>query len=386
MHPSFKRIALILPLGEAGDRLFHGICSYARPRLPWIFMRPARDQEPATAMRDWPADAGIGDADKRDSAQMIRDLGIPFVNLSADHSVSDSPLVLTDEAAVGRMAAEHLLSLGFEHFACIGFEDELNAVARQDSFIQELARVGRVPDVFRHKLDYPDPGTDVPFPMALISAIRRWICQLPKPVAVFATADIIAFWIAEACLMSDLLVPDDMAILGVGDESRSCLGAYPPLSSIRLNMNKIGREAARLLDAEMTEDSVTKDVIKIAPERVIVRQSTDIIAVRDPDLCRAVRFIREHAIDPIAVADVVRVVPLSRRLLERRFREELRRSVHEEIRRVQLEHAKDLLRDSSRTLDSIAQECGLRRGVYLSTVFRNTFGHTPGEYRASYRA
>ncbi len=158
-------------------------------------------------------------------------------------------------------------------------------------------------------------------------------------------------------------------------------GAYPPLSSIRLNGQKIGRLAAEMLHEMMLGRDTGEVTMQVPADTLIVRRSTDIVAVQDPALAAALRFIREHAVDPIGVDDVCRATAQSRRVLEQRFRRRLRRSVHEEIRRVQLEHARTLLQDSGRTLDAIAQECGLKRGVYLSSVFRKATGMTPGQYR-----
>jgi LacI family transcriptional regulator len=161
--------------------------------------------------------------------------------------------------------------------------------------------------------------------------------------------------------------------------------AYPPLSSVIPDTRRTGYEAARLLEAMMAGERVPPVAHLVKPLGVATRQSTDVLATDDSEFSAAVRFIRDHATEGISVEDVLRVVPLSRRVLEARFRQRLGRTPHEEVLRVRMERVKELLTETDLSLTAIAHRTGYAHVEYLSVAFKRETGATPSAYRARVR-
>jgi LacI family transcriptional regulator len=180
-------------------------------------------------------------------------------------------------------------------------------------------------------------------------------------------------------------VPDEVAVVGVDNEELLCRLASPPLTSIALNSKRMGYLAATLLDRMMAGEDVPPDIHLVEPVGIVCRQSTDILAIKDPLVARAVRFIREHACEGINVNDVLREVPMSRRVLESRFKKLLERSPHEEIVKTRIRRVKELLRETELPLYIIAGKTGFEHIEYLSVAFKREEGVWPSAFRAQSR-
>ena len=185
----------------------------------------------------------------------------------------------------------------------------------------------------------------------------------------------------HACRQAGLLVPEEMAVLAADDDPLMCEACQPPLSGIALTSQRIGFEAAAMLDRLMRGGRVPKHPITLEPSPVIERQSTQTLAMADKEIARAVAFIRNHAATPIQVANVLREVPLSRRQFERRFQAILGRTPAAEIRRVHLERAKQLLIDTEMPIPDVASASGFASREYLAQVFKQELGLSPLQYR-----
>jgi LacI family transcriptional regulator len=180
-------------------------------------------------------------------------------------------------------------------------------------------------------------------------------------------------------------VPDDVAVIGVDNEEVLCELSDPPLSSVVPNAERIGYEAAALLDRLMSGKRARPEPTFIGPLAVVARRSTDVLAVQDRQIAAAVRFIREHACENIDVGDILRVVPLSRSTLERRYESILGRSPKQDILRFRLNRAKQYLTETDLTLDAIAEKVGLEHTEYLGRIFKKKFGLTPAKFRSGSR-
>jgi LacI family transcriptional regulator len=180
-------------------------------------------------------------------------------------------------------------------------------------------------------------------------------------------------------------VPEDFAVLGVGNMDPICELAYPQLSSIRTAAEAAGFEAARLLDRLMQGDAPPAERVEFPPLGVVTRRSTDVLAVTDDDLATAMRFIRDHAAETITVDDVVEAACVSRSTLERRFRATLGRSPQDEIYRVRLERARHLLAETDWPMAQVAKEAGFHDGRRMSEVFHAHTGEAPTMYRRKTR-
>jgi LacI family transcriptional regulator len=220
---------------------------------------------------------------------------------------------------------------------------------------------------------------------ALDVAVQRWVQRLPKPVGIFASTDIWGVQLAEVCRQTGLRVPEDVALVGVDNDDLLCEVARPSLSSIALPTERIGFEAAALLDRILARERPSLRPRLLPPIGVVARQSSDVLALDDPEVAAAVRFIREHSHTSIGVKDVLRAVTISRRSLERRFQAALDRTVWEEIRRAHLERAKSLLAGTAMPMWAVAEQAGFSDPRQLSVVFRQETGLTPTAYRGRVR-
>jgi LacI family transcriptional regulator len=214
--------------------------------------------------------------------------------------------------------------------------------------------------------------------------LARWLLSLPRPVGVMASYDIRARHVLDACRRVGLAVPDQVAVIGVDNDEFLCNLSDPPITSVAPDTRRTGYEAAALLDRLMSaREKQRGQAVFVQPLGVVTRRSTDAFALGDPDVSAAVRFIREHAYHGITVKDVLAEVPVSRRVLEGRFRKLLGRTPHDEIARIRLERVRQLLRETRLSMDEIARRSGFRNGEYLATAFRREIGTSPNEYRNS---
>ena len=207
-----------------------------------------------------------------------------------------------------------------------------------------------------------------------------WIRSLPKPVGLLACNDIRGHQILAACRKAGAPVPEEVAVVGVDNYELLCELATPPLSSIEQNTRAIGTRAASILDGMMEGEAPPGDE-RIEPGRIITRQSSDVLAIEDADLVQALRFIREHAAQGISVADVLHEVPISRRELERRFKNILGRTPNQEIQRFRFQYVRRLLADTDLPIHVVATKAGFQYVEHMSTAFKRAIGRTPHEYR-----
>jgi LacI family transcriptional regulator len=218
-----------------------------------------------------------------------------------------------------------------------------------------------------------------------LAAMAAWLRALPKPVGVLACYDVRGQQVLEACHEAGLPVPDDVAVIGVHNDELLCDLCDPPLTSVIPDARRAGYEAAALLERMMEGERVPVATRTIEPLGVAARQSTDVVAVADARVAAAVRFIRERATTGIDVSDVLRAVPMSRTLLERKFKQLLGYSPHEQIQRVRLERAKALLATTELPVAAVAERVGIEHPEYLSVAFRRATGLSPREYRTRHR-
>jgi LacI family transcriptional regulator len=204
-------------------------------------------------------------------------------------------------------------------------------------------------------------------------------------VGLLASNDNRAREVLDACRAAGIFVPEEIAVLGVNDDELICELANPPLSSVIHNARKIGYEAAAMLDRLMAGKKITGDIV-IDPLGVHARKSTDLLAIEDAEVAKAVRYIREHACEGIRVDNVLEDMAMSRRSFEKRFRLAMGRPPHVEIRRVQLERVRQLLVESDFKLQKIADETGFSSAQYLAGLFHRTMGKTPGAWRQAGRS
>jgi LacI family transcriptional regulator len=288
------------------------------------------------------------------------------------------------------MAADHLIDRGLRYFGFYGphwATDDLSD-GRPRQTLTRRAR-GFYQTLDEHGFTCVASGT-TPMPSlrdflthAHHAELIRWLRSLPKPIGIFAADDMMAHDLAEACREADIGVPDHVAIIGVNNDDLLCEGAWPPLSSIEVDFTRMGYLAAKTLDRLLNGETLKPEerLVELPPIRVHQRMSTDMLAIDQPIVANAVRFIREHACDPCSVKDVMNAVPVARRTLEKTFAEQLGRSLHDEIVRVRIDTARRLLLQPDLTIDEVAERCGISTIQSFNRSFLQTVGVTPAVFR-----
>lgn len=373
-------VALMVETSQVyGRHILHGIIRYLRSHPPWSIFLELRElgAAPPSWLKDWRGQGIITRMTDPPLAELLRRKRIPAVNLTDVHPGLGLPLIESDQKAIARLAAEHLLERGFRQFAFCGFTDHSWSGERLDGFRDAVSQAKAICHVYESPWGGPRAH-----PWEREQArIGEWLRGLLRPVGVFACNDLRGQHVLDACQRAGLSVPEEVAVIGVDDDQLLCELCDPPLSSVVPNPERIGYEAAALLDRLMAGENLSQMHWLIEPLGVTTRQSTDVLAIDDPDIAQAVRYIRENACRGAGVGDVLAQVPLSRTILERRFRKYLGRSPQAEIRAVQLKRVKQLLAETDLRLERIADLAGYEHPEYLSVVFKRETGQTPGQYR-----
>ena len=376
-----KHIAVLVGAERQYNRgVLKGIAGYARLHAEWVLdAEPTLPGSPVTLETLESADGAILPIIDEHTADVVRRWKRPVVNLASCFPEAEFAHVSNDGAGIATLAIEHFVERGFRRFAFCELDSFSRFRARR--FEEQLAARGFPAEVFRVDLDQHDQwkGHDR-------RALEDWLTQLPKPIAILAHNDVRGRHLADACRRLQIEVPDQVAILGVDNESPHCEMCNPSLSSIETASEQIGFEAARLLDQLLNGETLSRHRLLIPPLRVVTRQSTDVTATADAAVAQAVRFIRKFACKGIDVSDVLKDAAISRAVLERRFVKALGRTPHDEILRVRLNRAKELLAETTLPIEVIAERTGFRHGEYLGVVFRREQKQTPGEFRAQSRA
>jgi len=317
----------------------------------------------------------------RNGSQFIPE-GIPAI--VSPYSIRQFPHfrnLVTDNVALGKMAAEYFLNHGFRNFAYCGFGGMYWSRDRGESFAKRIAKAGFTTHFYQYGQSQMRNKSSKADNQALLA---EWLKSLPKPLAVMACNDDRGQDVTEACKIAGLQVPYDVAVLGVDNDDLVCDLTNPPLSSIAVNNERAGYEAAELLDQLMSGKKPSKQVIVARPTHVVTRQSTDVFAAEDMEVGKALRFIHEHAKELIRVDEVVNAAALSRRVLERRFRQSLGRSILEEIRRVRIEQVIRLLIGTNMSISQIADALGYPGVEHIARYFRQEKGMSLLVYRKQY--
>ena len=374
------RIALLLDRSLSFVRgVLQGIRAYAAKRPEWVI----RDGPPRLHMvnrvREWKPHGIIAGLVLPQVARTLMRMRKPLVDTAFALPGLNVPTVDVDHAAVGRMAAEYYLDRKFVSFAFYGSGSACYSRLEEQAFRGRLAEGG-----FAVSSCYSDFLPDVKASALWRKSAQktvRWLRQLAKPAAVFACEDPAARYLADLSRQLGLQIPDDVALLGVGNDELECRLTAPWLSSIEVPSQQIGFEAAALLDRLLAGQPAPAGPVLLPPLRVVTRHSTDVMAIEDETVQAALQYIRQHVSEPIRVADLADALAAGRRGLERRFRRFLGRSVLDEIHKARTEKAAGLLVDTHLPISAVARLAGFTSARQLDVVFARLKGTTPTAFR-----
>lgn len=360
----------------AGRRRLRGVAQYAQQNTWRMMLVRRRGEEAAREVAQLRPDGIIAYIAEQPLVDAADRLSVPLVDTAV--SEVDVPMsVSLDNRDVGRLAAESLSRLGLKHFGYCGVRGKQASAERQSHFALHLRQSGFTLAAFSQRIAEGE---------ARMKPLIAWLESLPKPVGILTFDDKLGERVLTACRWSDLPVPDRVAVLGIGNDDLVSKLTWPSLSSINVPAERIGFEAADILDHAMRGVPIAEPRRRILPTGATMRGSTASLAVQDTAVESAARFIRQRAGDAIGVEHVARAVGVSRRTLDRRFAKALGRSVHEELTAVRMQNACALLSESLQTVAAIARACGFRTAASFSRAFHRQIGCWPIEYRNRVRA
>jgi LacI family transcriptional regulator len=365
-----KQIALLLDYNDNyAKTVVDGVAKFSM-QSNWRFITHRGVPSVTFAqLKKCPGDGVIGYLTP-ESAEWLNARRIPAVNVKSDFPELPACSVLTDNIEIGRRAADYFVGKGFHRFTYVagpvtgicarlkfqGFQDRLIGLGQ---ICSEAFAAEQVPVLF--KIDQK------------------------QPLAVFAVEDFVGRMVIEACEDAGLRVPEDVAVLGVNNSPFVCCMLKPQMSSIELGAERIGYQAAVLLDQLMRGAKPPRDPMVIAPEEILERHSTELSRTEDRAVQEALRFIRDHLHRPVQVDAVARAAGCSRRVLELRFSTLLGRTPHEEIRRARIRQACEMLRKTDTIIEVLAELCGYMTRDRFNAAFKKETGMTPSKYRKQYR-
>lgn len=380
-RPRVKRIALLLESDMAFDRaIARGVGDYIRSHSDWIILMDPMTEPTLESLQHWQPDGIITSIHISGIEQIGQLEGIPTIGFGSYSEAVEGhlnfPIVTSDQQAIGQMAAQHFISSGLRHFAfCGGNERAPWCQQRCDGYVAELKKNKFECHIFEGRLP---TGSNM---AEAIQALGEWLKELPQPCGVFVFFDGWARWVLDACVVNHISVPQELSVLGVDNDRWLCELSQPKLSSINVNASNAGYTAAKLLDQLLTGEATPPKLNYILPSGVVTRDSSNYMRFDDPEVAFALRYIQEHACDPITPTDVLNITGMSNSTGYRKFMKAIGRSIHSEIQRTQINRIKELLTSTNLSIKSIAGRSGYENVRYLTQVFREQTGQTPTEYR-----
>jgi LacI family transcriptional regulator len=376
MRRGQKRV--LVALGWYDYRLHRGIERYALEHGWNLSANLAREK---IIPWGWEGDgilAWLGAGD--DLAEFVRRTEKPTVDFSFRRPYLKFPRVLEDHAHAAELVAEHFLSRGLTHFLFYSESANWSYEERGNGFLSALKRAGHDCTWLRwHQAS--EYRTD----NEQWKQRRKWLSthikQAPKPMGIFAANDEHALHVLEACETAKIPVPEQAAIVGAENYLLAPDAMSTPISSVDTNLETLGYRGAALLDDLMNDKKVPAEPIRVPALGVIVRKSSDLLAVNHKGVANSLRFIWEHCHEMIGVEDLVGVAAMSRRGLHKAFMEHLGRTPGQELQRVRIERAKRLLRESGYKLEVLSNMCGYQSANSFCIAFKQATGMSPKQYR-----
>jgi LacI family transcriptional regulator len=369
-----KRVLVVLGTNAAWCRgILRGFMAVAHERN-WTLLHYQQSTDLSWLADEWaPSVAVIGPEPGSD--ELVALASATLVSVTIDRTSVGIASVIPDERLVATAAADHLLATGLRRVTTFQLGAPSFAIAREQAFLEHALAAGA--------RTAPSFGRDENG-LALQenpAAIIAWLRGLPKPCGIFTCTDAWARTVARYARVIGLRVPEDVALVGADNDVLECELISPPVSSVVIPWQEIGQHAAALVQMALSGQSIEGQRVVVPPAAVAARRSSEILAIEDPLVAEAVRWIHAHRDQRLTVTMVARGVGGGRQRLERRFRAALNRTVQEEIRRAHVERAKQLLATTRAGLPEIAKQSGFTTPALLNAAFRRELGMPPGAYR-----
>lgn len=370
-----------------GKGILLGVSKYCNLFTNWeldtkppFYLSSSRLYDNSEYPENWVADALL--TDSTIIPESVKALGIPVIGIHIQGWVPGVPNILASSKQLAEMAFNYFKGLGFTQFAYCGF-DKINWVIERGEYFSKLAQIFQ----FRTSTYLIENDSGYFIWDKVNYQLSEWLKQLEYPTAIFVCNDDCAKLVSSACKTAQIRVPQDVSILGIDNDEVICLTSNPPLSSIALDFEKAGFEAAKLLDSMMKKKVSIEEqqIIYINPIKIVPRRSTDFLAINDTEVVNALEFIRHNLHKNISVTDVINNSTMSRRALEYRFQKTLGNSIYNQIRKIRVEQICSMLIETNLSISQIAHEFGLVELEHFSRYFRAEKGISPNEFRKQHR-
>ncbi|MEN6308744.1 MAG: XylR family transcriptional regulator [Anaerohalosphaeraceae bacterium] len=385
MHRECKKVVFLYSHREDWG-IWDGVAEYASVHGQWLLYSPlslrfeADDRETYRWLSNFKPD-GIIVPNSRKNLEDILKFKIPIiVHRNLNERIPGRPAILGDGNRIGEMAADYLLKLGFKNFAYYVCENEIPMQERAESFTNRVHSAGFKTYSFLRRGVKNLISWD-----HQLSLLSTWLKSIPKPAAIMAGDDILAVNILMASRIAGLLIPQQIAVLGINNTRIICETQIPKISSVALSYYKAGFEAAELLDKMMNgKIESAEQTIRIEPTNIITRQSTDFSLIKDYEVGKAMNFIHHNSVKLLQVSDVAEQTGLSKNALQKRFKKAVGCSISQEIRRACADKIAEMLLNTNMSISDIAMSIGFSGDDHISRYFRQSMGMTPLDYRKKY--
>lgn len=386
--PEPRRIALLIESSRAyGRECLLGVARYARTHGPWEILHLERglDERLPPQVGEWAPSGLLTRIDNAAFCDAIDVLKIPTVDLRGCYRPTMGAMFDTDHEMVARLAFEHFRELGFRSYAYCGYPGVDFSDVRSQAYVRFAEEYGFDVDVFLPKLRVASEEVTRRESLGELEAaggLIKWLKSLPAPTAIMACNDMRGRQVLRACSEVGISVPDDIAVVGVDDDEVVCELSIPPLSSVEPDAERLGFEAAAMLDAILDGEPAPEETVLVPPRGMRPRLSSETSAIDDPTVSLAVQLIRDRACEPLQMRDLLQALGVSRSTLERRFRELLGRSPAAQIDHMRMRRAQTLLLETDYKLSRVAKATGYQSAAQFVNAFKRSFGVTPGAFRS----
>jgi LacI family transcriptional regulator len=379
------RVAILVETSTGwGRRLIRGITNFVDKHEAWDVDITPRDVFAEQVLhRGWDGDGVIARIRTPEMARRLKRLGVPVVNVSGiELKECNFPRVTTNFAATAQLAADHFVERGYNHFAYAGPLQQSYVARHADAFrVAAAARHDQTIELFDTSFLQNDGRQE-----KVTDKLSEWVTGLRRSCGLFSWSIADAMLLLRLCSDRDIAVPDEIAVLAGDDDPLLCNVCRPTLSGLVVASEQIGYQAAQRLHHLTSGGADNGEPQLIDPVEVQTRNSTNALAIKDEEIRRAMRYLRENAHRDLSIEEVAEFVPMSRRSLERRFRAHFGGSPLTQLHRLRLARVRQLLAMTDLPVSQVAHKCGFASPVYMTAVFRQAVGTTPLRYRAKLRA
>ena len=382
------RVLIISDFTESfSHKLLAGLVDYSRAKEQWIVRRMPPEYKAQIGIqgviriaKEWDVNAVIGQFEPTDDIGLFAENGIIAIAQDYKKKFTSIPNVTGDYIGTGRMAARFFIERGFKNFGFFGFNDVCWSDERCDGFRREVEAAGFGGSFYAYRMQEIEMVW-----YYQRNRLREWLLSIPKPIAIMACDDNQGANLIEACHSVGIKIPSEVSVIGVDNDETLCSLGSTTLTSVQVDIEEGGRQAAALVERLVADPSTPVEDVVLKPVKIVQRMSTAAFATDDQQILKAILYIHKNALKKISVSDVMAEAALSRRLLERRFKEVTSKTLYEYITDQKLKYFAEQLADTDEQVINIALSMGEIDTKSISRRFKQLYGCTPVEWRAKQR-